>query len=741
MTSRPLCSLAAAALALTVLRAQTPPSELDLTELARDLVVPVHTATADPVGGAYGIWAAGPTYKASFHDGFTFYPLLGRSAPTHLPLQWRTESVMVGAVQLPLDGVARWSGCHFERAGTAIVETYDVRADGVEQTFTLRQRPAAAGDLVITARVSTPLACTAAEPAVQELCFADRETAVIRYGRASACDAAGNTAAVTTSWDGSRIRLVLSGAFLAEAVYPVVVDPLIAAVTLASSLPTVYGPAAITARPETNGRMVIAWSREATASDYDAYALLVSRDFTSGTWLYTDLQAGWSSFDVDATYVGSGAKWVVTQRRHFGSNSDLVRIYLHDVASTVVNSGVTLYPSAPSGFQDLEPVVAGSRYGGMALVAATRRHTASGVRTIVGMRVDALAQSLGTDVNFTAGFLEPLSAPRVTPMTLGTGGWVVAAWGTSGIRVAKVPNTGGASVATQLLVPAGTVIPSASTRAIAGTDGRYLLAYCQRVAYVTSGSISFADELLALRFDWAASASTPTALGTSIVATQSGPGPVFSFEVGGMEHDLLTRSHWGLGFTRPAQTGRIVRLGFSGGLVEIRFVVGQCDVAFALAGGHGSFPVVDTVDTTSGVTILGSELEYSNDAISVEYGASCAAAGVVASSDPPFAGSEFFHVRVAHVLPGVPCVYALSDTMGSFDLTPLGFTGCTLNIGLPVLGTLLATADLGGNAQVVYSLPDTPALIGDVFSQWFYFDPAAAPVPFRAHSGLLHQIR
>ncbi|HEX5054276.1 MAG TPA: hypothetical protein VFZ65_21030, partial [Planctomycetota bacterium] len=40
------------------------------------LLTPIHTAAPDH-GIEYGIWAAGDSYKVSFHDGMTFVPYLG----------------------------------------------------------------------------------------------------------------------------------------------------------------------------------------------------------------------------------------------------------------------------------------------------------------------------------------------------------------------------------------------------------------------------------------------------------------------------------------------------------------------------------------------------------------------------------------------------------------------------------------------------------------------------------------
>jgi hypothetical protein len=312
--------------------------------------------------------------------------------------------------------------------------------------------------------------------------------------------------------------------------------------------------------------------------------------------------------------------------------------------------------------------------------------------------------------------------------------------GSSGIRVAKVPNAGTGSVPTQLLVqPSGGILVAPGLR-VAGTEGRYLLVHAVRHGNILLNGV--ADDVRTVRFDWPNGAASPTVLTTRVLAsTASSASMPFRYIVGGLEHDLLTKSHWAFSYKGDLGSGAVVRLGFSGGVVEGAGNTGACDVAFALSGTDGSFPVVGTFGANGAWSIRGNELTYPANALSVPYGASCAGPGVVATSNRPFAGHEFFRVRLLNVQPGAPCIFVLSAAPGTFDLTPLGFTGCTLNVALPALATLNVVADGGGDAQVVFALPDEPALIGDVFSQWFYFDPAAAPVPFRAHSGLRHQIR
>ena len=53
--------------------------------------VPIHTQAADE-GVEYGVWAGGKRYKASFHDGMTFVPYLGRKYPVARSLRWRTQT-------------------------------------------------------------------------------------------------------------------------------------------------------------------------------------------------------------------------------------------------------------------------------------------------------------------------------------------------------------------------------------------------------------------------------------------------------------------------------------------------------------------------------------------------------------------------------------------------------------------------------------------------------------------------
>src|SRR5690606_15010338 len=126
--------------------------------------VPIHTAPAEQDGTPYGIWAAGRDYKVSFHDGFTFVPYLGDAVAENVTVRWRTTAVTVG--ERPLADVTKapviaYDDLRFEYRWPGLTEAYDVRVDGVEQTFVLAERPRTSGDLVIEGRLSSRLAVPA----------------------------------------------------------------------------------------------------------------------------------------------------------------------------------------------------------------------------------------------------------------------------------------------------------------------------------------------------------------------------------------------------------------------------------------------------------------------------------------------------------------------------------------------------------------------------------------------------
>ncbi|MEM7201021.1 MAG: hypothetical protein AAF628_12180 [Planctomycetota bacterium] len=213
-----------------------PRSALD----AIDWRVPIHTQSEDPAFGDYGVWAAGRGYKVSFHDGMCFYPVLGADAPRHQPLRWTTRGVRLGELEILPDRATyrpHHDAWRFEYRFAGVTEAYDVRPDGVEQSFVVA-RPAALGgaapldgDLVVTGQWGSslqPVRDAVPGSARSELHFVDQTgRELVRYGGAIALDAAGRRTDVSTAVWGDAIRLIVPAAWVRTATWPITIDPLL----------------------------------------------------------------------------------------------------------------------------------------------------------------------------------------------------------------------------------------------------------------------------------------------------------------------------------------------------------------------------------------------------------------------------------------------------------------------------------------------------------------------------------
>lgn len=135
---------------------------------------PIHSAPADAEGIAYGLWASGSAFKASFHDGFAFHPVVGASRAS-APVQWRTLGVhraseaLAGIASVPAPVHTDWR-CEYRHA--RVTEAYDVRDEGVEQTFVLASPLPGSGisSSPVSCRAGSRPRCTRARTAAPPSC-------------------------------------------------------------------------------------------------------------------------------------------------------------------------------------------------------------------------------------------------------------------------------------------------------------------------------------------------------------------------------------------------------------------------------------------------------------------------------------------------------------------------------------------------------------------------------------------
>jgi hypothetical protein len=224
-------------------------------------------------------WAAGTRYKARFEEGgFEIFPALGEAAPRNYPLAFRLESVSVG-------GAVLWSGgpapaprvedlrVTYERtllSGGTLAERYVATPAGLEQSFVLRERPAASGDLVVRGRIATSLAVAAADP-TNGIELRTGALGGLSIGGVTGVDAAGRRAAGTIRLEGDVLELALSSAFVDAAAYPLVLDPVYAPVVPLTA--SAANPDA--AWEEVSGRTIVVFESKNSASDWDIRGFLL----------------------------------------------------------------------------------------------------------------------------------------------------------------------------------------------------------------------------------------------------------------------------------------------------------------------------------------------------------------------------------------------------------------------------------------------------------------------------------
>ncbi|HLU39239.1 MAG TPA: hypothetical protein VK081_07625, partial [Planctomycetota bacterium] len=215
------------------------------------------------------ILAEGDTYKASFSaESFSYVPRFGSDAPRNHPLTLTLEHAALGGTAAPLHvATPRLSGTTVRLDRGALVERYDIHPDRVEQKFEIRAP--VGGDLAIALRVTTELT---AERDGGGLRFTNA-LGRVGYSAAVLVDARGRHLPMTTEYDAGRITLRAAAATLADAAFPVTVDPVIATIAPASSADRLLRTD-LAFSNSANAYLVV-WVRVFSATDLDVHAVAV----------------------------------------------------------------------------------------------------------------------------------------------------------------------------------------------------------------------------------------------------------------------------------------------------------------------------------------------------------------------------------------------------------------------------------------------------------------------------------
>jgi len=163
---------------------------------------------------------------------FRFTPLFGRSVPVDQPVAFELLSIERGGemVYRPEAPVAPGHGenrATFDHGG-GISERYELRTEGVEQSFVFSEPLAGTGDLVVRGRLTSPLVRPADGDHSAGLTLECPGVGWVRWGGVTGIDAEGRRAPGSLRLAGEVLELRLPADFVDGARYPLVLDPLVA---------------------------------------------------------------------------------------------------------------------------------------------------------------------------------------------------------------------------------------------------------------------------------------------------------------------------------------------------------------------------------------------------------------------------------------------------------------------------------------------------------------------------------
>lgn len=221
----------------------------------------------------------GLDYSARFEpDGVTFVPALGKAAPEPQSVQFTSMSLHRGATVI----WQRGAPCSPEVVGDTVryrhsaelAEVYDVRPEGIEQSFVLASRPAGTGDLVVRGAIRTGLPLVhAGDDGVQ---FAAPGTGGVALGAVTGIDANGARARGGLRVVGDTLELSLPAAFVDAAAYPLVLDPLIGSTFTVGNAAGGADAEPAVAFDASTGRYLVVWNVHLSATVAEVRAQLVS---------------------------------------------------------------------------------------------------------------------------------------------------------------------------------------------------------------------------------------------------------------------------------------------------------------------------------------------------------------------------------------------------------------------------------------------------------------------------------
>ena len=348
---RPLQSLAILlALASPVSAAQDPPRPAPVgpgSGLTR-----VHVDAP----GDGNVWVLARGYKVRFGaDAVQFFPYLGAKAERLLPVTFKLHSATRGERALPLrhDATPVVEGMRIAYDRGALREVWELRQDEVEQTFVVSDL-VGSGDLVVRLAVETDLR---AEDDPAGLRFAHGALGGVHYGDVVTFDAGGRRLASPASLCEGGIELRIPAAFVASAIGPLTVDPIVRAISVDGGS-DLTGNADVAFEP-TTGNWLVAYVRQFATTDSD----IISRRFNGAGDLLEEVVVATGSRESGNPSVGANGparQFLIVWDEDTLIADRVILGRTRDAGSTVQSSTFTVLDTSGLGRDDIAPSVGGS---------------------------------------------------------------------------------------------------------------------------------------------------------------------------------------------------------------------------------------------------------------------------------------------------------------------------------------------------------------------------------------------
>jgi len=709
--------------------------------LAAQADAPAPTAAQVPLEGAFraplhredgagnALWGSHDAYKVRVDAaGATFTPALGADRPHNLPLRWQTRAF--GAQPATEAQHVVHSEWRVElRHGNGVTEAYDLRADGLEQTFVFASAPPlpTEGDYCIEGTITTPLRAAPRRPAHAPIAFRDLSgEEVVRYGAAVAFDAYDRRLLLATSFDGERMRIHVPSGWLRSAAYPVVVDPLLSRETISVSgtLPVYSTQVAV---GDSSDEILIGYNRAISASDYDTFTRRTTLDFTQSQIVYVE-SSNDSSRDTSVAWSKYDDVWLIAMGMQ-NAQSSWVRVRIEPTSTSSLPSGTTVTVPQTQGHEHQRPVIAGHRYSVPRGYVVFERDAGFGqpetnATAVYGALIDTSNGTIASPTRLSSPGTLDAQRPSICHRADYDDRWFVA-WQERNpqlpnddwdIGLCRIDQNGAAEPPQSLPIDNSNGLHSIQPK-VDSVYGEYGVAFL--TVPVTGNPVGMAGTRLRLQRFNILSTGVPTSFGATddLVASEATARLVLhdanrclAINEDSSSHAAVTwrrNGDWANGVPTRLMAARygyesapleVVELESSTGLIvtfgSASVIYDRNDDGFAISY-HGT--------ALTNNAIWGRRLDMP-DAQSIQYGGSCA--GTLSTTTRPWAGTKALRFRLSGAIPNAASW--LWASLGQANLPLPGLTLCPVLLD-PTAGPVIVDQDFAAGSGTAFFWFDVPA--------------------------------